>query len=121
MTARMMKTLFEATDLKQLTDDQLQTLSRNEEIALQLENVAHVIEGIGLLVNQHLAPGSMRAGSFEESGSLSTLLFAFSNQIAGLSEAVYVANEADFVINERKLAAAIASAAMTKATASVPA
>ncbi len=108
--ASMMRCLLGSTDLESLDDKALITLCRQEEISLQLANIAHVMEGIGCLVSQESPAGSPRAGSFENRDDLATMLFAFSNSIDDMAQAVYVANEAEFVLHERRQAKAGAPA-----------
>lgn len=109
-TASMIRCLLEATDLHALDDKTLQSLCRQEEISLQLENIAKVMEGIGCLVSQESSKGSTRAGSFENPDDLATMLFAFSNSIDDMAQSVSVANEAEFVLHERRHGKARAAA-----------
>ena len=94
----IINTLWSATDAEGLSDEQLLALGCVEDLACQLKNIAEAVLGIGCLVAE-----DEDAGSFQDAGSVSRLLFSLSDVISANAEASIVSSEAKAIIQRRKL------------------
>ena len=101
----LLKFFIDNTNLRSLPDDALAKLSfLSGEAENELRNLVEVMRGIGCLVGTDGdAEKSCRSGSFQNSIEVSSLLFTLGEALQAQIDALNVASNADFIMNERKL------------------
>ena len=100
--ATIIHALWGATDAKNLSDEQLETLSCNEELSNSLSNTAEVMMGIGSLIEEDGLHAS-KAGTFQEPDSVAQLLWVLSDVIDTAAAAFFVAGDAKTLLHHREL------------------
>jgi len=101
----ILHTLWSATDAKNLSDAQLETLSCNDGLSNGLSNVAEIMMSVGCLVADEGNRGE-RSGNFQEPASIANLLWVLSDVIDTAAAASFVANDAKAVLHHRALSLA---------------
>lgn len=97
--ANIIRTLWNHTKIADLTDDQLKELSRSNEIANSINNLADIMGGIGCLVAEDGDTGA--TGTFQSGDSVSALLFALSGAVRASAEALLVTTDAEYQLRLR--------------------
>ena len=93
---KMIRALWQASDPRQITDDQLRELCQSEELALHLDNIAMIMDRLAVF-----KANDVHAGGLEDKGDVSRLLWGLSSTIEAIAAAVHVSGDAEAVLAGR--------------------
>lgn len=87
--AKIISTLWQATDEKKLSVEQLQSMCQSEQLAIDLKNVALMMDRLAAL-----SFDDKDGGYLQDREDVSAALWGFSSVIETLSSAVHISGEA---------------------------
>ncbi len=100
--AGIINTLWESIDPKELSDEHLESMCRSSGQSFELLNLADVMEGLGCMISNDGNRGSNVAGNFQDSESVSQLLWVLADAVKTSASVCFVLSEARALRNQRR-------------------
>lgn len=100
------RTLRDRFDLSSLPAEDLKRIAQSSDsIEDEMRNLTEVMTGLGCLINHDAnIQGGCGAGNLQDGMAVSLLLFFFAEALQTQVEALHVASNAEYHMNERQLA-----------------
>lgn len=101
-TSAIIDTLWECIDMKNLSDEQLESLCRFDGQSSELSNLADVMDELACLISSDGNRGSNISGEFQDGESVSKLLWVLAQAVKTSASVCFVMSEANALLSHRR-------------------